>query len=698
VRLTATGFSAVASPDYAEARRALAVLVAPGQTFELRALPFGRSSVCRSTQDALRAIEEFQHAAGVYFTLNPCRADLDGTAKDRDIISRRWLLVDLDPVRPKDASSTDEEKNDAKMLAEVMVRALAAEGWPSPVIIDSGNGYHLLYRVDLPADKLARQYCKNTLKALAERFDTPTVKVDRAVHNEARISKLPGTWARKGHDDDDRPHRMARLLYVPEVPTCVTAEQLAALAGPVHLAEPEPARLKLKATSSGGADAYCRAALQGECAAVALAPEGDRNNVLNVAAFKLGTLLHYGIVARNEAEASLSHAARRAGLSDREIAITVKSGLDAGLAEPRDIPERDGAKAAKVEPKPIPDGKRLFIRASEITPKKVEFLWPGRVPLGKMTTFAGQGGLGKTLVLCDMAARVSMGAEWPLSAGECAERGNVLFISGEDDEDDTLVPRLIEAGADLERVLFLSAEAQDSFTLAALELLTRTIEEVKDVRLVVIDPPASYLGDIDDHKNAEVRSLLTPIKRWASLHRVAVIFNTHVNKAIGQNAEAAGRVMGSVAWVNAVRAAHMFIKDADDQDMVLFAPIKINIARRPKGMTYRIVEGDIGPKVEWLSEVDKSADDALNRDRKKPKQISTGEWFAELFHDQREISADVFWRSAKEHGIDRRAVAEFRHREGWPKPRKTTGQDGSIIWTWFLPPGVEPVWVPPEST
>ena len=162
--------------------------------------------------------------------------------------------------------------------------------------------------------------------------------------------------------------------------------------------------------------------------------------------------------------------------------------------------------------KTLPVGSKLITWASDIKPKKVEWLWPGRIPIGKMTTFAGPGGLGKTFVLLDIATRITRGMAWPYAGGECAEPGKVLFISGEDDEDDTLVPRLIEMGADRTKIAFLSTDAHDNFTMAALKLLTDVVDQIGDVRMVAIDPPTSYLGGVDDHKNSELRALLTPLK------------------------------------------------------------------------------------------------------------------------------------------------------------------------------------------
>ena len=151
-------------------------------------------------------------------------------------------------------------------------------------------------------------------------------------------------------------------------------------------------------------------------------------------------------------------------------------------------PERNGTHA-----KPQRDpAARIIYRASEVTPRKVEWLWPGRIPLGKLTTFAGVGGLGKTFVLCDIAARVSRGIAWPDGAAMTEKSiGQVVFVSGEDDPDDTLVPRLIELGADLTRVVFVKNEVQDYYTLADLETLDLAVAQATGDGPPVRRPPTS---------------------------------------------------------------------------------------------------------------------------------------------------------------------------------------------------------------
>lgn len=260
-----------------------------------------------------------------------------------------------------------------------------------------------------------------------------------------------------------------------------------------------------------------------------------------------------------------------------------------------------------------PSAERPIIWASSVVTRPVRWLWPGRIPLGKQTTLAGPGGVGKTFLLCDIAARVSAGLEWPFIGGECAPVGNVLYISGEDDPDDTLVPRMREQGADLGRIAFLSANELINFNLTNFRTSAdRAIAAMEGCCLIVIDPPSSFLQGVDENSNAEVRGILTPMKEWAAQNDAAIIFNAHVNKGSGKKIDIQMRVMGSVAWVNGPRFSHMVTVSEDNRDVKLFVPLKTNIARIPSSLSFRINEGDPFARLEWLGEVDIDAGTALN--------------------------------------------------------------------------------------
>jgi virulence-associated protein E len=184
-------------------------------------LSFVRKQGSRSAQHATSVTE----APAVYVTLNPvapallARANnrLQSWAKytttDNDIEKRRWLLFDFDPVRPAGISATDQEHGTALDRAEDCREYLHGQGWPEPVQADSGNGGHLIYRVDLPNDKAIENLLRQVIQAIATRFDDDLVKVDRAVYNASRITKLYGTYAQKGDPTTDRPHRKSAILW-----------------------------------------------------------------------------------------------------------------------------------------------------------------------------------------------------------------------------------------------------------------------------------------------------------------------------------------------------------------------------------------------------------------------------------------------------------------------------------------------------
>jgi hypothetical protein len=138
------------------------------------------------------------------------------TTSDPDIVRRRWLPLDFDPVRPAGVSSTDEEKWAALLRAREVRDYLVGNGWPEPVVGDSGNGSHLLYRVDLPNDWESLDLVKGVLESLAFQFSDGAAEVDTTTGNAARIWKLYGTTARKGDDTEERPHRHSKVLTAPE--------------------------------------------------------------------------------------------------------------------------------------------------------------------------------------------------------------------------------------------------------------------------------------------------------------------------------------------------------------------------------------------------------------------------------------------------------------------------------------------------
>jgi hypothetical protein len=213
-----------------EVRRTLETVPVPGAVVELRAFK-GVKKVSGYFDDHEALIEEAveldRKKWAVYVTLNEIEPALlaraqnriveapKATTSDNDVLRRRWLPLDFDPVRPSGISASEEERLAAEGRAKEVQEYLEELGWPQPLVADSGNGWHLLYPIDLPNDDESKKLVKEVLEALAFKFDDDQVKLDTAVHNAARIWKLYGTVARKGDPVPERPHRRSKILDVP---------------------------------------------------------------------------------------------------------------------------------------------------------------------------------------------------------------------------------------------------------------------------------------------------------------------------------------------------------------------------------------------------------------------------------------------------------------------------------------------------
>jgi hypothetical protein len=163
----------------------------------------------------------------VYFTPNKIAEDTEQRVRSRkgratadtEVTHRQWLLIDIDAIRPAGMSSTDEEKEQAKQVACDVYSRCVDLGFESPLVADSGNGWHICYPIYLPESPTIKQAIKSLLLALGVAHDSPHARVDRGVFNASRIWKLPGSVARKGVATPDRPHRLTDFASFQSVPT-----------------------------------------------------------------------------------------------------------------------------------------------------------------------------------------------------------------------------------------------------------------------------------------------------------------------------------------------------------------------------------------------------------------------------------------------------------------------------------------------
>jgi hypothetical protein len=218
----------------------------PNQLIEIRALKeYGANKkrtdalYTRSRETACDAIDMFSNYPvnpkypddyfdGVYYVMNPFSDDVESrypvdkrldyiatTVDDKIITRRKRMLIDFDPKRLKGVSSTTEEVRLAQAKAVECLPWVADLGFKNPIQAMSGNGWHLLFRVDEPNDAPTKELFKSLLASLAAKFGSPEVEIDLKVFNAARITKAYGSIARKGVNTARRPHRMSRIVENP---------------------------------------------------------------------------------------------------------------------------------------------------------------------------------------------------------------------------------------------------------------------------------------------------------------------------------------------------------------------------------------------------------------------------------------------------------------------------------------------------
>jgi len=366
--------------------------------------------------------------------------------------------------------------------------------------------------------------------------------------------------------------------------------------------------------------------------------------------------------------------------------------------------EADATKAAVEEivaNTPLTDavdvvGGPMLVLMSDIEPREVRWLWPGRIPLGRITLLVGRPGEGKSFLTMDAAARVSTGSPWPDDAP--CERGSVLIISGEDDPADTIRPRLDAHHADVSRVHLLSMVrriGEDGkpfdvmFSLNDLRALEAALQRLNECKLIVIDPIGSFLGgDVDAHRDNEVRSILAPLAKLAERYGPAVLVVAHRRKSAGSIAD--DLALGSRAFTGIARAVWHLARDPNNKPRRLLLPGKNNLAREGDGLAFTVA-GD-PPAIVWGREpVQMSADDALaiendgGNEEAKPgpeprARLAAEDWLRKLLATG-EVPAAKVKGEAKAAGMSFRTVQRAADELGVIREKNTF--DGG--WQWRFP-------------
>ena len=227
--------------------RFVELLWRPGDDREVRIPKYNKyghtaSGYFDSPESLAESAAKWDGKANLYFTLNPVNPALmarvsnriadkaETTSADVDVIRRRWLFIDIDPDRPSGISSTEDERQAARLVLDEVVSFLDNKDWPQPIVAMSGNGWYLLYAISLPNDPSSLELVQGVLESLATRFNNEAVHIDTTVCNAARLAGLIGRMKVKGDFLTDRPHRRSQLESVPQQLAVISEELMAELA------------------------------------------------------------------------------------------------------------------------------------------------------------------------------------------------------------------------------------------------------------------------------------------------------------------------------------------------------------------------------------------------------------------------------------------------------------------------------------
>lgn len=333
-----------------------------------------------------------------------------------------------------------------------------------------------------------------------------------------------------------------------------------------------------------------------------------------------------------------------------------------------------------------------IILLSDVKPERVRWLWPGYIPMGKLTVLDGDPGNGKSTLLCDLAARVSTGCNMPDdSVSDLDDPAGVVLLSAEDGPADTIRPRLDAAAADVTRIALLecavSGERERGITLTDLSLIEAAIELV-DARLVVIDPLMSFLeSQTNSYRDQDMRAALAPLARLADRTGAAIVAIRHFTK--GQTANVLYRGGGTIGIIGAARVGLVVAPDPDEPDSPrrVLAVAKSNLAMKPPAIAYRLTEAVNGvASVVWEGATHHTAAmlaSAPPDDEERNAQTDAASVLREILTDGPRPADDVK-AEAKRAGVSERTLWRAKGKLGVRSFKDGFGE--GAVWKWELPP------------
>ena len=342
------------------------------------------------------------------------------------------------------------------------------------------------------------------------------------------------------------------------------------------------------------------------------------------------------------------------------------------LVHRAEIPNRNYFKSIVLKEPSKPETVKI-IRMSDVELTPVEWLWKPYLPFGKLSVLQGNPGEGKTYFAMHLAAACTNGKLLPNM--ERMEHFNVIYQTAEDGLGDTVKPRLIEAGADLDRVLVID-DSEVQLTLSDERIEKAIIEN--NARLVIIDPIQAYLGaDVDMNRANEVRPIFMRLGQVAQRTGCAILLIGHLNKAAGM--QSLQRGLGSIDIAAAVRSVMFIGKLKHDPTMRILTHEKSSLA--PPGASLAFSLGDEGG-FRWVGEYDITADEMLSgiEPQRETKTQQAKDLICTLLAGGKQVLSEDIDKAALERGIPGRTVRDAKRELGDALKSKIVEGRKKVFW------------------
>ena len=587
----------------------LALFIQPTQVTELRA--FGDQIYAgwfdgEHLADMARVAVELERKGtrGIYFLPNPVnpalmerspnRISVAGkTTTDADILARRWLLVDVDPVRPADTSASETERQQAWQVASHVQATLQAAGFTCPIIGSSGNGWHLSYSVDYVNGPQSRDQFRAILQGLDRRCSSQQARVDVKTYNAARIWKLYGTTSRKGGHSDERPHRMSWIVEDGEKPQGL--HQATNTLACEHLLESWDRQDKLLQSMEvqrAEPELVQRARAYLKNFTPAVSGQNGHGQTYHAA---MVLVEGFGL-GREEALQLLGewNATCQPPWNERELAHKVDDALtkvrDKGYLLREQRPQQPQAKPGRqlytgpecvpepqvAEDDPIATADDLLALQATIS-----WTWPGWIQRGTLTCLASDPGVGKTRLCADLAKRIWHGMPWPDGApATLPPESRVLWVAADSQwaELGTLPGAFGFPG----KAVILNGRRSNPYAGTNLDNVEDLAQLERNIRatqpaLVLVDT----IGNATDRNQGraeEAKLIFKPLAEIATRTGASIVLVTHLNRG--------GQVMGN-RIIGAVRQVIMLdAPDAGEENRRRLRVAKTNSLKpTPLGIT-----------------------------------------------------------------------------------------------------------------